>query len=516
VVHSLLSQEFAIVTPLGTVAGTLVCPRHPASVCVVLVGGTLSQDRDGFFRREGVPVRDAIKRIAEPLGAGGVATMRYDMPNQSVHDVTYSDQARILTDVVAHAREELSFCHVVIAGESAGAYVACLAAMDHCHADGYIFLGPLCSSSAEMYEYNFGRLLEYAESSPDRMGWARRSARRELAIGRHFRKLLEAAARGDDTYEIMDGDASWRFALAQRREELQMPPDEQFRWVQAPALALAGACDRNVPSDHSRRAVEIMKKAGNKDATALVLDGVDHSFQSVPEDQDEQLRERFSFASFRRPYDPRLYREMLAWIHARFPSAISNSTRGSFVSPCSDHEPERIHLAPGITIIDDLTCIEKTAGVDTLEGRIGPLLLAESSQAHFIDMPPGMFVAEHPHSTESIIYTVRGRWVLCSRGRRHVMTAGSLFHFARNIPTGYEVPFADNAFILIFKGERISESERQFIEYLRGLAARLVTEQANGIPYRLCDLPKDHPAREFARQLNPESDAGLLEAIGAE
>ena len=111
---------------------------------------------------------------------------------------------------------------------------------------------------------------------------------------------------------------------------------------------------------------------------------------------------------------------------------------------------------------------QKTAGVATLEGRIGPLILGEGSQAHFIDMQSGLFVAEHPHSTESLIYTVRGQWVLCSAGRRQLMKAGSLFRFAAGTPTGYEVPFDDPALILIFKGDRITKDEREFIEYSEG------------------------------------------------
>jgi quercetin dioxygenase-like cupin family protein len=141
--------------------------------------------------------------------------------------------------------------------------------------------------------------------------------------------------------------------------------------------------------------------------------------------------------------------------------------------------------------------------VRTLEGQIGPLLLGQNCQAHFIDMPAGMYCEEHPHSNESIIYTVRGQWVLCSQGRRQVMKPGTLFHFAPNTPTGYEVPFPEDAFILIFKGQRLTEKEADFIHYLQGLAKRLQSEHKAGVPYLLSDLPPDHPAIRFAREINP-------------
>jgi hypothetical protein len=116
-------------------------------------------------------------------------------------------------------------------------------------------------------------------------------------------------------------------------------------------------------------------------------------------------------------------------------------------------------------------------------------------------MPAGIYCEEHPHSNESIIYTVRGKWVLCSRGRRHVMKPGTLFHFAPNTPTGYEVPFADDALILIFKGQRLTNKEEDFVNYLKGLAQRLKQEHDAGVPYLLKDLPPDHPAILFSREI---------------
>jgi hypothetical protein len=41
--------------------------------------------------------------------------------------------------------------------------------------------------------------------------------------------------------------------------------------------------------------------------------------------------------------------------------------------------------------------LNKQDGVQTLEGRIGPLLLGEGCQCHFIEMKPGMYCEEHPH-----------------------------------------------------------------------------------------------------------------------
>jgi protein tyrosine phosphatase (PTP) superfamily phosphohydrolase (DUF442 family) len=89
------------------------------------------------------------------------------------------------------------------------------------------------------------------------------------------------------------------------------------------------------------------------------------------------------------------------------------------------------------------------------------------------------------------------------------MKPGSLFRFAAGKPTGYEVPFGEPAFLLIFKGDRLTRSEEEFIGYLRGMARKLEEENRSGVPFRLADLPADHPARVFAREVSPEFERGL-------
>lgn len=157
---------------------------------------------------------------------------------------------------------------------------------------------------------------------------------------------------------------------------------------------------------------------------------------------------------------------------------------------------------PGIQIINDIT---NQFGIDTLEGKIGPLIQGVASQSHFIEMPAGLYTAEHAHPTESIIYTVRGRWVLCVAGQRQVMEPGSLFWFGPEVATGYEIPFDAPAYILIFKEKR-SDSWVEFVDYLQNsMQPHLVAQEASGEEvFRLQALPADHPARRFAHAVNPE------------
>ena len=150
-----------------------------------------------------------------------------------------------------------------------------------------------------------------------------------------------------------------------------------------------------------------------------------------------------------------------------------------------------------LTILDS---IDHAPGVDTLEGKIGPLLSGFKGSAHYIVMPPDMYCALHKHPTESIIYTAKGRWVLCSEGERRLMEEGSIFFMPPDVETGYEVPFNNSATILIIKFKGPNDPEK-FLSYLNNLKRKLEAKNNTGEPFHFSSLPPDHPAKIFAKNL---------------
>lgn len=150
--------------------------------------------------------------------------------------------------------------------------------------------------------------------------------------------------------------------------------------------------------------------------------------------------------------------------------------------------------------IDIVDLIYDAPGVDTLEGKIGPILSGNKGSAHYITMPPGMFLSAHTHPTESIIYTTSGQWVLCSEGQRHHMKEGSLYFMPPDVETGYEVPFDVPATILIIKFEG-PKNPVEFTEYLEGMKNRLIKNHQEGEAFLLSELSEDHPARKYKDSL---------------
>lgn len=162
--------------------------------------------------------------------------------------------------------------------------------------------------------------------------------------------------------------------------------------------------------------------------------------------------------------------------------------------------PDIIEMGDGVRIIDDVVT---AFGIDTLEGRVGPLLFGETGRTHFLDMPAGSYVDEHPHTDEAFTYTVRGSYVLCVNGERHLMRPGSIQWFGPNVPTGYEVPFEEPAYILVFRGV-VGETPAEMLESIQRMKLKFEKIQKEGEVFMLRDLPTDHPARVYAHKVNPD------------
>ena len=177
------------------------------------------------------------------------------------------------------------------------------------------------------------------------------------------------------------------------------------------------------------------------------------------------------------------------------------------VVEATDFAPEYIQHATGVEIIPDVYAgLQSPSTTFTHEGKFGPLLFGESIRSFYIRLEPGMFLAEHPHPTESLVFTVSGRWVLCSEGKRQVMEAGSTFHFGSNAPTGWEAPFPEGAFLYIVKQFEEGLDYESYTSDIRKLAEQLDQEMSEGSVFYYHQLPPDHEAIRFARAHNPNFD----------
>lgn len=142
-------------------------------------------------------------------------------------------------------------------------------------------------------------------------------------------------------------------------------------------------------------------------------------------------------------------------------------------------------------------------GIETVEGRLVPLMGGNGIRSHVIVMHPGQYCFPHPHPTESLIYTISGSWVFATTEDgeevRTVIGAGDLFHFQPDVPTGFEVPFDEPAVILILKGEPGTYEEMR--DAMASTQVSLAADAADGEVFQLDGLPEDHAARRFAAEV---------------
>ncbi|OPX61435.1 MAG: hypothetical protein A4E29_00803 [Methanomassiliicoccales archaeon PtaB.Bin134] len=165
--------------------------------------------------------------------------------------------------------------------------------------------------------------------------------------------------------------------------------------------------------------------------------------------------------------------------------------------------PERVILGEGIEILLDVRDDRRIAGLMTGEGRSGFLAAMEHYQVQYLVMSPWLYSAEHVHDYGFIIFTVQGRWVLCSKGERCLMRAGSLCSVPAGSSTGMELPFPEPA-RLLFILEGGKDVQRRYEDLLRRVMEGKVAYEPSGM-VSILGLPDTHPARIFAARITSGS-----------
>jgi dienelactone hydrolase len=156
---------------------------------VLLVHSSLEEDRDGNLakKRDGTSVfkKDFFLEISRRLCAEGFATFSWDRRGRGESEAASGDDGGYLADVrdAKAAYETLSSQKVVdparvaVLGQSAGVYTACLLAREAAEDDenerpaAYVLQGGLYRDYAEMMAFNYRRVVDYAQKSPENLRW---------------------------------------------------------------------------------------------------------------------------------------------------------------------------------------------------------------------------------------------------------------------------------------------------------------------------------------------------------
>lgn len=296
----------------AVISGTLTVPNGGPAPGILLLGGTFSDLRDGDPDPEfwtDIPPHGMYRVLSDAVAAAGFAVLRFDRRGCGSSTGSRPDRATEIGDARA-AWEWLDNQQGVaeawgMVGESAGAYVLCRLVAEGARPSVAVLQGALHRSIAGLIEFNASRARSFWERGEAEREWMWAEARREYESAVTGPALSAAIHEGRRSIRVEDVRGVFERGVDPLDYDIQYPPAAQFAVLRCPCLVLHGADDLNVPVEDAFDTTRTLWAAGNRDVELAVIPRADHSMQSTPEDLESRLRERMSFASFRRPYHPR-------------------------------------------------------------------------------------------------------------------------------------------------------------------------------------------------------------------
>lgn len=289
---------------------------------VLLNHGTLEQDRDGntLTHPDGRQVhrKNFFLEISRYLCRAGIATFSWDKrgvgesENGEKDSLSLVKDSRTALDALC-AQDLIDANRIAVFGQSAGVYTTCLLAKDDTRPKAYILSGGLYRDCSEMIAFNYLRPGEYARKSPEHLKWVEENDLFGLVLGLNLSLRREAMKAGKKEYTVAYEGKKWTIPLDTLFLNPDFAPRKQFHYIKKPALVIHGEHDLNVPLEDAYM-IESELRGRCVPVELVIIPGADHSFQKVPEDKEERLKERMSLECFKRPYNEEYFRALVSFL----------------------------------------------------------------------------------------------------------------------------------------------------------------------------------------------------------
>ncbi|MEO5798935.1 MAG: alpha/beta fold hydrolase [Gemmatimonadales bacterium] len=293
-----------LVTPTGTLHGSLLVPAHATPVPVVLIiAGSGPTDRNGNSAAlQGK--NNSLLLLAEALGDAGIASLRYDKRGiaasaasmRSEADVRFDNYIADAEGWVALLRADHRFSTVTIAGHSEGSLIGMVAAK-RAGVDGYVSIAGAGRAAADILREQLKPQL------PPAMFEASDSVLRELEAGR-VQTALPAAVSGVPGLASLFRVSVQPYLISWFKDK----PAVEIARLTIPALIIQGSTDIQVGEVDARALA-----AAKPDAKLEIIEGMNHIFKLVPADRATQVA---SYTDPALPIAPKLPALIAAFVTA--------------------------------------------------------------------------------------------------------------------------------------------------------------------------------------------------------
>ena len=300
--------------------GTLTLPnRTEKCPACLFIAGSFPQTRDGNLDNSQtdwfptpLPSRNLFRDEAKILEREGIATFRYDKRGCGESEGDFNTTS--LFDLVSDGfwawqwlrqLPEIDPEKIGVLGQSEGAVIALMLAAQNPDICFYIWQGGIYNNleqiikwqAEEFWKLDRASINNFKQNVP-LMYW-------------HYKQiddLRASAKRGENFFRLGDEDWSKNLYLQDLKEHFDNPPSAFVSKVKCPVLILHGELDHNTPSKEALLMLEALLKAGNKNVTAHIFPGLDHSFRRLGESNEDFV------TAMKRPLDPMMPEVLTNWL----------------------------------------------------------------------------------------------------------------------------------------------------------------------------------------------------------
>jgi pimeloyl-ACP methyl ester carboxylesterase len=284
-----------LVTPSGTIYGTLLTPAVDSAVPVVmLISGSGPTDRDG----NNVQMKnDALKILADSLLSHGIASLRYDKRGIAASRDAGSSESDLRFDFyvedaalwIKYLRKDKRFSKIIVAGHSEGSLIGMIAAKQQ-NADGFISLAGAGRAADELLKEQLSGLPEslYATSQS-----IVDSLKKGMTVSNIPKDLYMLFRPSVQPYMI-----SW----------FKYNPAVELAKLQIPVLLIHGSTDIQVSIEDLDQLHQALPGAG-----VQILDRMNHILKEAGPMRQENIS---TYSDPTLPLHPRLVKEIIRFFES--------------------------------------------------------------------------------------------------------------------------------------------------------------------------------------------------------